>query len=153
MLSREWPRHRLVSSRTRLSRQRYAAATADGCCASGREASSGHVYRLLHCLPHHQSPLPGRNIDSCQSSAQDPPHSDGHLRRGNRDGASALTEARSGDTLCSEPFSVRRDVIRGDIFSPLCLTLGLDRIFRLHAIAGLGIGGPSLCAVTASKLE
>ena len=41
----------------------------------------------------------------------------------------------------------------GDIFSPQCFTLGLDRIFRLHDIAGQGIDGPSLCDVTASKLE
>ena len=34
-----------------------------------------------------------------------------------------------------------------------CFTLGLDRIFRLHDIAGQGIGGPSLGDVTASKLE
>ena len=59
----------------------------------------------------------------------------------------------SGETLCSEPFPVRRGVIQGDIFSPQCFTLGLDRIFRLHDIAGQGIGGPSLGDVTASKLE
>ena len=59
----------------------------------------------------------------------------------------------SGETLCSEPFLVRRGVIQGDIFIPQCFTLGLDRIFRLHDIAGQGIGGPSLCDVTASKLE
>ena len=41
----------------------------------------------------------------------------------------------------------------GGIFSPQCFTLGSDRIFRLHDIAGQGIGGPSLCDVTASKLE
>ena len=57
----------------------------------------------------------------------------------------------SGETMCSEPFPVRRGVIQGDIFSPQCFTLGLDRIFRLHDIAGQGIGGP--CDVTASKLE
>ena len=56
----------------------------------------------------------------------------------------------SGETLCSEPFPVRRG---GDIFSPQCFTVGLDRIFRLHDIAGQGIGGPSLGDVTASKLE
>ena len=59
----------------------------------------------------------------------------------------------SGETMCSEPFPVRRGVIQGDIFSPQCFTLGLDRIFRLHDIAGQGIGDPSLCDVTASKLE
>ena len=59
----------------------------------------------------------------------------------------------SGETMCSEPFPVRRGVIQGDIFSPQCFTLGLDRIFRLHDIAGQGIGGPSLGDVTASKLE
>ena len=59
----------------------------------------------------------------------------------------------SGETLCSEPFPVRRGVIQGDIFSPQCFTLGSDRIFRLHDIAGQGIGGPSLGDVTASKLE
>ena len=59
----------------------------------------------------------------------------------------------SGETLRSEPFPVRRGVIQGDIFSPRCFTLGLDRICRLHDIAGQGIGGPSLCDVTASKLE
>ena len=59
----------------------------------------------------------------------------------------------SGETLCSEPFPVRRGVIQGDIFSPQCFTLGLDRIFRLHDIAGQGIGGPFLGDVTASKLE
>ena len=59
----------------------------------------------------------------------------------------------SGETLCSEPFPVRRGVIQGDIFSPQCFTLGLDRIFRLHDIAGQGIGGPSLGDVMASKLE
>ena len=58
----------------------------------------------------------------------------------------------SGETLCSEPFPVRRGVIQGDIFSPQCFTLGLDRIFRLHDIAGQGIGGPSLGDMTASKL-
>ena len=50
----------------------------------------------------------------------------------------------SGETMCSEPFPVRRGVIQGDIFSQQCFTLGLDRIFRLHDIAGQGIGGPSL---------
>ena len=60
---------------------------------------------------------------------------------------------QSGETLCSEPFPVRRGVIQGDIFSPQCFTLGLDRIFRLHDIAGQGIRGPSLGDVTASKLE
>ena len=59
----------------------------------------------------------------------------------------------SGETLCSEPFPVDRGVIQGDIFSPQCFTLGLDRIFRLHDIAGQGIGGPSLGDVTATKLE
>ena len=60
----------------------------------------------------------------------------------------------SGETICSEPFPIRRGgVIQGDIFSPQCFTLGLDRIFRLHDIAGQGIGGPSLGDVTASKLE
>ena len=59
----------------------------------------------------------------------------------------------SGETLCSEPFPVHRGVIQGDIFSPQCFTLGLDRIFRLHDIAGQGIGGPSLGDVTATKLE
>ena len=59
----------------------------------------------------------------------------------------------SGEALCSQPFAVRRGVIQGDIFSPQCFTLGLDRIFRLHDIAGQGIGGPSLGDVTATKLE
>ena len=59
----------------------------------------------------------------------------------------------SGETLCSEPFPVRRGVNQGDIFSPQCFTLELDRIFRLHNITGQGIGGPSLGDVTASKLE
>ena len=58
-----------------------------------------------------------------------------------------------GETLCSEPFPVIRGVIQSDIFSPQCFTLGLDRIFRLHDIAGQGIDGPSLGDVTASKLE
>ena len=55
--------------------------------------------------------------------------------------------------MCSEPFPIRRGVVQGDIFSPQCFTLGLDRIFRLHDVAGQGIGGPSLGDVTASKLE
>ena len=59
----------------------------------------------------------------------------------------------SGETLCSEPFPVRRAVIHGDIFSPQWFTHELDRIFRLHDIAGQGIGGPYLGDVTASKLE
>ena len=59
----------------------------------------------------------------------------------------------SGESLCSEPFPVRRGVIQGDIFSPQCVTLGLDRIFRLHDIAGHGIGGHSMGDITASKLE
>ena len=59
----------------------------------------------------------------------------------------------SGETMCSEPFTVRRGVIQGDIFSPQCFTLGLDRIFRLHDIAGQGIGGPSLGDMMAGKLE
>ena len=45
----------------------------------------------------------------------------------------------SGEMMCSEQFLV----------SPQCFTLGLDRIF----IAGQSIGDPSLCDVTASKLE
>ena len=59
----------------------------------------------------------------------------------------------SAETMCSEPFPVRRGVIQVDIFSPQCFMLGLDQIFRLHGIAGQGIGGPSLGDVTASKLE
>ena len=59
----------------------------------------------------------------------------------------------SGEALCSEPFTVRRGVIQGDMFNPQCFTLGLDRNFSLHDIAGQGIGGPSLGDVTASKLE
>ena len=59
----------------------------------------------------------------------------------------------SGETLCSESFPVRRGVIQGDIFSPQCFTLGLDRMFRLHDIADQDIGGPSLGDVTARKLE
>ena len=55
--------------------------------------------------------------------------------------------------MCSEPFPIRRSVIQGDIFSPQCFTLGFDRIFRLHGVAGQGIDGPSLGDVTASKLK
>ena len=44
-------------------------------------------------------------------------------------------------------------VIQGDVFSLQFVTLGLERIFRLHDIAGQGIGGPSLGDVTARKLE
>ena len=58
----------------------------------------------------------------------------------------------SSGTMLLEPFLVRRGVIQGDIISPQCFTFGLDRIFRLHDITGHGIGGPSLCDVTASKL-
>ena len=50
----------LFPSRTRLSRERSAAATADGCHASSRKAGGGHVYRPPRCLRHHQPPLPGR---------------------------------------------------------------------------------------------
>ena len=57
----------------------------------------------------------------------------------------------SGETLCSEPFPLRRGVIQGDIFCSQCFTLGLDRIFRLHDIAGQGTS--RLGDVTASKLE
>ena len=64
----------------------------DAVRASDREAGSGHVYGLPRCLRHHQPPLPGRVPDSCRSTAEDPSHSEGHLRRGNRDGASALTQ-------------------------------------------------------------
>ena len=59
----------------------------------------------------------------------------------------------SGETLCSEPFPVRRGVIQGGIFIRQCFTLWLGRIFRLHDIAGQSIGGPSLGDVTANKLE
>ena len=59
----------------------------------------------------------------------------------------------SSETLCSEPFLIRRGVIQGDIFSPQCFTLRLDRIFRLQDIAGQVIGGPSLGDVMANKLE
>ena len=55
----------------------------------------------------------------------------------------------SGETLCSQPFPVTRGFIQCDIFSPQCVTLGLDRLFRLHDIAGQCIGGPSLGDVTA----
>ena len=48
--------------------------------AYSREASGGHVYRLPRCLRHHQPPLPGRVLGSCRSTAEDPPHSEGHLR-------------------------------------------------------------------------
>ena len=59
----------------------------------------------------------------------------------------------SMETVCSESFPTRRGVDQGDSFSPQCFTLGLNRIFSLHDIAGQGIGGPSLGVVTASKLE
>ena len=71
------------------------------------------------------------------------------------EGATGMVRLRlpSRETVCSEPFPIRRGVVHGDIFSPQCFTLGLDRIFRLHDVAGQGIGGPSLGDMTASKLE
>ena len=65
----------------------------DAVLRAGKEAVY-HVYRLPRCLRHYQPPLPGRVIGSCRSTAEDPPHSEGHLHRGNRDGASALAERR-----------------------------------------------------------
>ena len=71
--------------------------------------------------------------ESLTTAGVQPPHSEGHLRGSNRDMRLRLP---SGETLCSEPFLIRRGVIQGDIFSPQCFTLGLVRIFRLHDIAG-----------------
>ena len=46
-------------------------------------------YRAIGLMCHYHQP-----VDSCRITAEDPPHSEGHLCRGNRDGASALTERR-----------------------------------------------------------
>ena len=89
-------------------------------------------------------------ITYSRSTAQYPPHSEGHLRRGNRDGASALAERRD-DVFGAISRQTRRHP--GRHLQPAVFSLGLDRIFRLHDIAGQGIGGPFLGDVTASKLE
>ena len=53
----------------------------------------------------------------------------------------------------SGEFDIRRGAIQGDIFSPPCFTVGLDRIFRLYDIKCEGIGGAHMNCPTASKLE
>ena len=154
LLSRGWPRHMLVSVEN-------AAVALTFCCCDcwwmqcfgpgSKRRSCLLLYRLPRCLRHHQPPLPGLVLDSCRSTVQDR----GRIVKAIYAEATEMVRLRlpSGETLWSEPFPVRRGVIQGDIFSPRCFTLGLDRIFRLHDIAGQGIGGPSLCDVTASKLE
>ena len=61
----------------------------------------------------------------------------------------------SGETMCSEPFPVRRGVIQGDIFSPQCLRSGWIAFSgcTTSLARALANGGPSLGDVTASKLE
>ena len=48
----------------------------------------------------------------------------------------------SGETLLSEPFDLRRGVVQGDIFSPLCFILAMAVIIKRHlppgGIASLG---------------
>ena len=60
---------------------------------------------------------------------------------------------RSGETVLSGKFDIRRGVIQGDLFSPPCFTIGLDRIFRIYDTKCEGIGGPHMNSPTASKLE
>ena len=59
----------------------------------------------------------------------------------------------SGETLLSEAFRILRGAIQGDIFSPPCFTIGLDRIFRLYDVQCDGIGGPEINCPRVSKLE
>jgi hypothetical protein len=42
----------------------------------------------------------------------------------------------SGETLLSEPFDIRRGVVQGDIFSPLCFILALAVIIKKHLPPG-----------------
>ena len=57
--------------------------------------------------------------------------------------ARVKVRASSGETLLSEPFDVRRGVVQGDIFSPLCLILVLAVIMREHLPPGViaSVGG------------
>jgi len=52
--------------------------------------------------------------------------------------ASARVKLRSpsGETLLSDPFDVRRGVVQGDIFSPLCFILALAIIMKKHLPPG-----------------
>ena len=82
-------------------------------------------------------------------------HSEGHLRRGNRDCTAALTERR--DSLFG---AVSRQTGRhpGRHLQPAVFYARVAPNFQAarhcwHDIAGQGIGGPSLGDVTASKLE
>ena len=59
----------------------------------------------------------------------------------------------SGENAFSEPFSIDRGAIQGDIFSPPCFTIGLDSIFRKHDVHREGVGGPPLNIPPIPKLE
>lgn len=59
----------------------------------------------------------------------------------------------SGETALSGPFEIRRGAIQGDIYSPPCFTIGLDRIFRLYDTNCEGIGGAHINCPTVPKLE
>jgi hypothetical protein len=65
--------------------------------------------------------------------------------------ASARVKARSpsGETLLSDAFDVRRGVVQGDIFSPLCFILALAIIMKKH----LPAGGISALGVLLDSLE
>ena len=59
----------------------------------------------------------------------------------------------SEENAFSEPFSIDRGAIQGDIFSPPCFTIGLDSIFRKHDVHREGVGGPPLNIPPIPKLE
>ena len=69
--------------------------------------------------------------------------------------ASGMLRIRQPSGICvmSSEFDIRRGAIQGDIFSPPCFTVGLDRIFRLYDTRCEGIGGAHMNCPTASKLE
>ena len=103
--------------------------------------------RLSRCLRHHQPPLPGRVLDSCRSTAQYPPHSEGHLRKGTLDGASALTERR--DDVFGD-ISRQRRCHPGRHLQPAVFYTRVEPNFQAERHRWPRNWRPSLCDVTAS---
>ena len=56
--------------------------------------------------------------------------------------------------MLSEPSNIRRGVLHGDNFSPVCFVAGLDKIFRLRDVANSGMMvGETESAILVSKFE
>ena len=85
---------RLAETQAGFRRQRSAVRVLmDAVLRAGKQAVVTFIdYRAAFATISHR--FLDESFGSCRSTAQYPPHSGGHLHRGNRDGASALAERR-----------------------------------------------------------